>query len=57
MQTRILPQARGMSRALPWRKAALGAAIALGLVAAAPLSAQAAAPAACAALQIGRAHV
>jgi polar amino acid transport system substrate-binding protein len=40
-----------MSRALPWRKVALGATIAVGLVAGAPLSAQAAAPAACAALQ------
>lgn len=51
MERRVLPQTRGMSRALPWRKVALGAAIAVGLVAAAPLSAQAAAPAACAALQ------
>src|SRR6476661_5074575 len=51
MERRVLPQTRGMSRALPWRKVALGATIAVGLVAAAPLSAQAAAPAACAALQ------
>lgn len=53
MERRVLPQARrGTARAsLPWHKAALGAAIACGLVAAAPLSAQAAAPAACAALQ------
>ena len=52
MERRVLPQARGIARAsLPWRKVALGAAIAFGLVAAAPLSAQAAVPAACAALQ------
>ena len=48
-----LPKARrGTARASkPWRKAATGAAIAFGLVVAAPLSARAAAPAACAALQ------
>ncbi|MGT2438694.1 ABC transporter substrate-binding protein [Bradyrhizobium betae] len=40
-----------MSRALPWRKVALGATIVVGLTAAAPLTAHAAAPAACAALQ------
>ncbi|MGY4505219.1 polar amino acid transport system substrate-binding protein [Bradyrhizobium sp. GM24.11] len=52
MERRALPHARGIARAsLPWRRVALGAAIACGLVAAAPLSAQAAAPAACAALQ------
>lgn len=52
MERRVFPQAqRGMSRALPWRKAALGAAVVLRTLAAAPLSAQAAAPAACAALQ------
>uniref|UniRef100_UPI0012FD0786 transporter substrate-binding domain-containing protein n=1 Tax=Bradyrhizobium japonicum TaxID=375 RepID=UPI0012FD0786 len=52
METRVLPLARGIARAsLPWRKVALGATIAFGFVAAAPLSAQAAAPAACAALQ------
>ena len=57
MERRVLPQIRrnvrrGIARAaLPWRKVALGAAIALGVLAAAPLSAQAAAPAACAALQ------
>ncbi|WP_028136520.1 ABC transporter substrate-binding protein [Bradyrhizobium japonicum] len=53
MERRVLPQARrGLTRAsLPPRKLMLGAAIAFGLVVAAPLSAQAAAPAACAALQ------
>lgn len=52
METRVLPHARGIARAsLPWRKVALGATIAFGFVAAVPLSAQAAAPAACAALQ------
>lgn len=53
MKTRVLPQARRRTAcaSLPWRKVALGTAIALGLVAAAPLSAHAAAPAACAALQ------
>ena len=52
MERRVLPQTRGIVRAsLPWRKVALGATIAVGLLAAAPLSAQAAAPAACAALQ------
>src|SRR3569832_2286039 len=52
MERPVLSQAqRGTSRPLPWRKVALGAAIAAGFVAAAPLSAQAAAPAACAALQ------
>ncbi|UCF52217.1 MAG: ABC transporter substrate-binding protein, partial [Bradyrhizobium sp.] len=39
------------SASLPWRKAAIGAAIVFGVLAAAPLTAQAAAPAACAALQ------
>jgi polar amino acid transport system substrate-binding protein len=53
MERRVSSQARrGMARAsLPWRKVALGALIAFGALAAAPLSAQAAAPAACAALQ------
>ncbi len=53
MEKSIWPQARrGMARAsLPRRKLMLSAAIAFGLVVAAPLSAQAAAPAACAALQ------
>ncbi len=53
MDRRVLPQARrGTAHtSLPWRKVALGAAIAFGALAVAPLSAQAAAPAACAALQ------
>jgi polar amino acid transport system substrate-binding protein len=57
MERPVLPQARGNARAslswrtLSWRKAALGAAVTFGALAAAPLSAQAAAPAACAALQ------
>ena len=53
MEKSVGPQARrGLARAsLPRRKLMLGAAIAFGLVVAAPLSAQAAAPAACAALQ------
>ena len=53
MERRVLSQAhRGTARAsLPWRKVALGALIAVGALAAASLSAQAAAPAACTALQ------
>jgi polar amino acid transport system substrate-binding protein len=52
MERPVLPQARENARAsLSWRKAALGAAVSFGTLAAAPLSAQAAAPAACAALQ------
>src|SRR4051794_28847893 len=62
MERPVLPQARGNARAslswrtlswgtLSWRKAALGAAVTFGALAAAPLSAQAGAPAACAALQ------
>src|SRR3954451_13938355 len=52
MERPVLPQARENARAsLSWRQAALGAAVSFGTLAAAPLSAQAAAPAACAALQ------
>lgn len=53
MDKSVWPRARrGSARApLPRRKFVLGAAIAFGLVVAAPLSAQAAAPAACTALQ------
>ena len=53
MERRVLSQAhRGTARAsLPWRKVALGALIAVGALAAAPLSAQAATSAACTALQ------
>nr|WP_247431878.1 transporter substrate-binding domain-containing protein [Bradyrhizobium sp. 139] len=52
MKRRVLPQARRATACVsPWSKVALGASIALGVVAAAPLSAHAAAPAACAALQ------
>lgn len=53
MERRIVPQARrGIARAsLPWRKVALGTVVTFGLIAAAPLSAQAAAPGACDALQ------
>src|SRR3954465_9545406 len=52
MERPVLPLARGNARAsLSWRKAAVGAAVTFGALAAAPLSAQAAARAAWGALQ------